>query len=83
MKALYVLILLFSVVAVESRAQGYLKSEYMPSSPFGYEEGDKFGSGDLLKISGGYSLPFAVKVNERGQIRMWAASIHDIRFHHA
>ncbi len=64
------------IAAIESHAQGWLKTEYMTSSKYGYEEGEKIGSGDLMKISGAYNLPFSLKQNERGQVTMWSASIY-------
>lgn len=72
----YYLILLFMAVAIESSAQGYLKTEYMSASSLKDGNGDKFGSGDLLKISGGYNLTFSAKQNERKQMTLWAASIN-------
>lgn len=70
--------LLFSLFALtlESRAQGYLKSEYMTSSPLKNEEGEGLGSGDFLKISGGYNLTLSLKQNELKQTTLWAASFN-------
>lgn len=77
MKILYrsLLILIFAAIASGScLAQGYVKTEYLTSSDF-MEDGDKkLGSGDLLKISGGYNQPLSMKQDSRGPI-MWAGSV--------
>ena len=71
----YLTFLLFSLAAVGSYAQGVIKTEYMPSSSFKDEAGDKLGSGDLFKVSGAYTLPFSLKQNASGQPIMWSASV--------
>lgn len=71
----YLTFLLLSVAAVGSFAQGVLKTEYMPSSSFKDEAGNKLGSGDLFKVSGAYTLPFYLKQNAAGQPIMWSVSV--------
>lgn len=73
----YVVIALFLIFPIKSLAQGYIKSDYLLSSTFKEEDKeDKLGSGDLMKISGGYTLPFSVKQNEQGQVTAWSATIN-------
>lgn len=58
-------------------AQGYLKTEYVTSSSLTeYDTGNKFGSGDLLKVSGMYNFSFFNKLNDRKQITSWSMAIH-------
>ena len=71
----YLTFLLLSLAAVGCFAQGVIKTEYMPSSSFKDEAGNKLGSGDLLKVSGAYTLPFSLKQNASGQPIMWSASV--------
>ena len=47
----------------------------MPASSFRDEAGNKLGSGDLLKFTGAYTLPFSLKQNASGQPIMWSASV--------
>ena len=54
----YLLFLLLLVAAIDGFAQGVIKTEYMPASSFRDEAGNKLGSGDLLKFTGAYTLPF-------------------------
>ncbi len=76
MKArLYFFALLFWVVTLQAQAQGFLRSDYLLSSTLKNKEGDKFGSGDLLKVSGRYTLPFSVKKNSSGQVSAWSATL--------
>lgn len=48
----------------------------MTPTSFENKAGEKFGSGDLLKITGRYTLPISMKQNDLGQITMWNASIY-------
>ena len=63
----YLLFLLLLVAAIDGFAQGVIKTEYMPASSFRDEAGNKLGSGDLLKFTGAYPLPFSLKQNASGQ----------------
>ena len=63
----YLLFLLLLVAAIDGFAQGVLKTEYMPASSFRDEAGNKLGSGDLLKFTGAYTLPFSLKQNASRQ----------------
>ena len=71
----YLLFLLLLVAAIDGFAQGVIKTEYMPASSFRDEAGNKLGSGDLLKFTGAYTLPFSLKQNASGQPIMWSASV--------
>jgi len=71
----YLLFLLLLMATTDSSAQGFIATEYMPASSFKDEAGNKLGSGDLLKVSGRYTLPLSLKQNEAGQPIMWSASI--------
>lgn len=73
---LYYFMLLLSLITTQSRAQGYLKTEYTTSSSLKNEAGERFGSGDYLKVSGGYNLHLSLKQNERMQTTLWAASLN-------
>lgn len=66
-----------AVATTESFAQGFLQTEYMTSSAFRNEEGErvKFGSGDLLKVTGRYNIPLSVKQNDSGQPVVWTATV--------
>ena len=74
---LHTVIVLFLALPIESLAQGYIKSDYVLSSTF-KEEGKegKLGSGDLLKVSGGYTLPLSTKLNEGGQVTAWSIALN-------
>lgn len=72
---LILLVAITTVATAESFAQGFLKTEYITSSALRNKKGEKFGSGDLLKVTGRYSLPLSVKRNEAGQPIVWAASV--------
>ena len=68
----YLLFLSLLVAAIDGFAQGVIKTEYMPASSFRDEAGNKLGSGDLLKFTGAYTLPFSLKQNASGQPIMWS-----------
>lgn len=70
----YTVILLFSFSAI-CFTQGHLKTDYLFSSSLKNENGDTFGKGDLLKISGRYTLPLSVRQNNLGQISVWSATL--------
>jgi len=70
-----VIILLFSLPH-KSVAQGYMKSDYLFSSTFKEKDEDsKLGSGDLLKISGRYTMPLSAKQNSLGQTTAWFSTL--------
>jgi len=70
-------VIILIIFPVKSLAQGYVKSDYVFSSTFKQKEQDEnLGSGDLLKISGGYTLPFSAKRNDSGQVTAWSATLN-------
>lgn len=72
----YAVLLLFSALPIHCVAQGYLKSDYLFSSPLKDEEGNKYGSGDLFKTSAGFILPLSVKKNSLGQVKAWSVALN-------
>ncbi len=46
------------------------------SSSLKDEVGNKYGSGDLFKVSGRYTLPLSIKQNNSGQISAWWATLN-------
>lgn len=56
-------------------AQGYIRSDYLFSSTFKDENGNKLGSGDLSKMSGRYTHTFSAKQNDWKQITAWSATL--------
>lgn len=73
---LYFLAVLFLTASQQAQAQGFLKSDYLCPSSLKNKEGGKFGSGDLWKISGQYSLPLSVWRNSSGQVSAWSATLN-------
>lgn len=61
-------------VSGDCNAQMLVKTEYLTRSSFMEDEENKIGSGDLLKISGRYSMPLSVKRYESGRPIMWIVS---------
>ena len=55
--------------------QGYVSNEYISSSFLRDEAGNRFGSGDMWRFSGRYTLPFSLKQNDRGQLLSWLATL--------
>ncbi|MDE5677563.1 DUF6268 family outer membrane beta-barrel protein [Phocaeicola sp.] len=51
--------------------QGYMNYDYLFSSSFKDQEGNKHGSGNLQKISGRYTIPVSKRLNERNQPTAW------------
>lgn len=69
--------LFFGVLCISSsvQAQVYLKTEYGTSSLFkDVNNVETGGSGDYIKMQGGFSLPLQYKQYENGRIKMWAVS---------
>lgn len=72
---LYYVVALATLLPANSFAQGYLKSDYLMSSSLKDEAGNKYGSGNLFRVSGRYTLPLSVKQNDSGQISAWSATL--------
>lgn len=70
--------LLFGLLCISSsvQAQVYFKTEYGTSSLFkDVNNVETGGSGDYIKMQGGFSLPLQYKRYENGRIKMWAVSL--------
>ncbi|NDW08486.1 DUF6268 family outer membrane beta-barrel protein [Dysgonomonas sp. 520] len=63
-------------ICFKCSAQGYIKSEYLTSSSFKDDDGNNMGSGNMLKISGGYNIPLSMKMNEENQPTAWSLSMY-------
>lgn len=72
----FAVLLLFFAMSTSCLAQGYLKTDYLFSSSLKDEEGNTFGSGDLIKTSAGFNLPLSVKKNSLGQVKAWSATLN-------
>lgn len=73
---LHYAVLLITLLPVNSFAQGYLRSDFLISSSLKDEMGNKYGSGDLFKVSGRYTLPLSIKQNDSGQVSAWSATLN-------
>jgi hypothetical protein len=62
--------------SLKSHAQAYFKTEYATSSSFRDENNvETGGSGDMLKMQGGVSLPLKYKKYDDGKIKAFAVSV--------
>ena len=59
----------------ESHAQGYLKVEHLTSSELKDELGNRYGSGNMQVVSGGYTLPLSIKRFDNGQLRSLSVGV--------
>lgn len=73
--AIFILSICIGLPAILS-GQGHASSEYISSSPLRDEAGNNFGSGDMWRFSGRYTLPFSMKRNDRGQLIAWSATLN-------
>ncbi len=55
--------------------QGYVRYDYIPSSSLKDKDGNKYGSGNLQRISGRYTVPLSRSMNERNQPTAWAFTL--------
>lgn len=67
---------LFFAIPLMNYGQGYIHTDYFSSSSFKDNSGNKKGSGSLMILSGRYTLPLSVKLNETGQITAWSATLN-------
>lgn len=74
-KTLTTLFLLLSIPFI-SYGQGYVSTDYLSSSSFKDDNGNKYGSGNLMILSGRYTLPISAKQNDAGQITAWTATLN-------
>lgn len=69
-------LLLFGLVTMFVRAQGYVEIGYTPTRDFMKDdEGDKLGSGNMWQFRGRYTFPFSAKQNEMGQPIVWSGTL--------
>lgn len=72
---LIVVILVISPLTVFGQA--YIQSDYMLSSKFKQKEVEgMLGSGSMIKLSGGFTLPFYTKKSHLGQASSWFTSLN-------
>lgn len=72
----YLRILLLLVFPIASYGQGHISTDYLSSSNFKDDNGNKYGSGSLMILSGRYTLPLSTKQNNAGQITAWTATLN-------
>lgn len=72
----YLRILLLLVFPIASYGQGHVSTDYLSSSNFKDDNGNKYGSGSLMILSGRYTLPLSTKQNNAGQITAWTATLN-------
>lgn len=65
------LVILLSSLSLSGFCQGYVNYDYLPSSSFKDKDGNRYGSGNLQRISGRYAIPLSKKLNERNQPTAW------------
>lgn len=68
-KTLTTLFLLLSIPFI-SYGQGYVSTDYLSSSSFKDDNGNKYGSGNLMILSGRYTLPISAKQNVQGKSQL-------------
>jgi len=56
-------------------AQIQLKVDYLNSSTFKDKQGEKYGSGNMLRLSGRYYIPLGTKVHENNKLIIWNSSV--------
>lgn len=59
------LVLSFAAISLFSYGQGYISSDYMTSSSLKDENGNRYGSGDLLILSGRYTSHVPKYISKR------------------
>lgn len=72
----YLKILLLLVFPIASYGQGHISTDYLSSSNFKDDNGNKYGSGSLMILSGRYTLPLSTKQNNAGQITAWTVTLN-------
>lgn len=73
MRLILGILLAFSSTNVFS--QGYIEGGFIPKRDFQNDDKNKLGTTDEWHISGRYTMPFSVKVNEKGQPIVWAGTV--------
>ncbi len=68
--------LAFAALPARSYGQGYISYDYASASTLKDEAGNRYGSGDMQIVSGGYNIPLSMKRNDRQQLTAWSASVY-------
>lgn len=66
---------LFVISASDAFSQGYIEGGFIPNRNFQDDNKNKLGSASEWQVSGKYTIPFSVKVNEKGQPIVWAGTV--------
>lgn len=66
---------LLASVSLWGFCQGCVNYDYLPSSSFKDKEGNKYGTGNLQRISGRYTIPLSRKLSERNQPTVWGMTL--------
>ena len=76
MKCLLTSLIIGLMYCAQINAQVYFKTEYISSSKYQDEDGNKNGGkGDMKTIQGGAKIPLSVKMNENNRPTAWAVAI--------
>ena len=67
--------MLLASLSLAGFCQGYVNYDYLPSSSFKDKEGNKYGSGNLQRVSGRYTIPLSRRLNERNQPTAWGMTL--------
>lgn len=62
-------------ISLRCFGQAHVNFDYLHSSSFKDQEGNKHGSGNLQRISGLFSIPVSKKLNERNQPIVWGMTL--------
>lgn len=73
---IFLSVLMYEALSVYSYGQGYISYDYMSASTLKDEFGNKYGSGNMQILSGGYNIPISVKHNDRGQLIAWTTNVY-------
>lgn len=74
MNKIFVLLAIMAATAYESKAQGYIETEYVTASDMCDDSGTAIGDGDMMSVKGRYTLPLSASLNERRQPTAWSAT---------
>lgn len=70
-----IFILLLSLISFGVSAQVYFKGEYIGSSTYKDEDGNKAGKGDAKVVSGGIQIPLSIKMSENNRPIAWGIGL--------
>ncbi|MDO4930413.1 MAG: DUF6268 family outer membrane beta-barrel protein [Bacteroidales bacterium] len=66
----------FLSLPVAIHGQGYISTDYLSSSSLVDDLGNKYGSGNLMMVTGRYTLPLSTKLDDKGRTIAWAATLN-------